>query len=56
MEVDREEWKKELLDHEELFNRMYDKLPKELFFIRELLLSALWRSPETLDIVNELTS
>jgi phosphoenolpyruvate carboxykinase (GTP) len=25
---------------------MYDKLPKEFFFIRELLLSSLWRSPE----------
>ncbi|MFZ4056600.1 MAG: phosphoenolpyruvate carboxykinase (GTP) [Ferruginibacter sp.] len=46
MTVDREPWKKELLSHEELFSRMYDKLPKEFFFIRELLLSALWRSPE----------
>jgi phosphoenolpyruvate carboxykinase (GTP) len=25
---------------------MFDKLPKEYFFMRELLLSALWRSPE----------
>jgi phosphoenolpyruvate carboxykinase (GTP) len=46
MTVDREPWKKELLSHEALFSRMYDKLPKEFFFIRELLLSALWRSPE----------
>jgi phosphoenolpyruvate carboxykinase (GTP) len=46
MEVDREAWKAELLDHEELFARMYDKLPKEFIFMRELLLSALWRSPE----------
>lgn len=46
MEVDREQWKKELLSHEELFERMYDKLPKEFFYMRELLLSALWRSPE----------
>ena len=45
MEVDREAWKKELLGHEELFARMYDKLPKEFIFMRELLLSALWRSP-----------
>jgi phosphoenolpyruvate carboxykinase (GTP) len=44
--IDREQWKKELLSHEELFERIYDKLPKEFFFIRELLLSALWRSPE----------
>jgi len=46
MSVDREEWKQELLSHEELFTRVYDRLPKELIFIRELLLSSLWRSPE----------
>jgi phosphoenolpyruvate carboxykinase (GTP) len=46
MEVDREAWKAELLSHEELFSRMYDRLPKEFIFMRELLLSALWRSPE----------
>lgn len=46
MTVDREPWKKELLSHEELFSRFYDKLPKEFIFMKELLLSALWRSPE----------
>lgn len=46
MTVDREPWKQELLSHEELFSKLYDKLPKEFYFIRELLLSALWRSPE----------
>jgi phosphoenolpyruvate carboxykinase (GTP) len=46
MDVDREAWKKEILAHEELFSMMYDKLPKEFFFMRELLLSGLWRSPE----------
>lgn len=46
MAVDREPWKQELLSHEELFEKMYDRLPKEFFFIRELLLSALWRSTE----------
>jgi len=46
MDVDRELWKNEILAHEELFARMYDKLPKEFFFMRELLLSGLWRSPE----------
>jgi phosphoenolpyruvate carboxykinase (GTP) len=44
--IDREPWKQELLSHEELFSKLYDKLPKEFFFLRELLLSALWRSPE----------
>lgn len=47
MDIDREAWKHELLDHAELFERMYDKLPKEFIFMRELLLSSLWRSPQT---------
>jgi phosphoenolpyruvate carboxykinase (GTP) len=46
MTINREEWKTELLSHAELFERMYDKLPKEFIFMRELLLSSLWRSPE----------
>jgi phosphoenolpyruvate carboxykinase (GTP) len=46
MLVDREQWKQELLSHAELFERMYDRLPKEFIFMRELLLSSLWRSPE----------
>lgn len=46
MTVDREPGKQELFGHEELFEKMYDKLPKEFFFMRELLLSSLWRSPE----------
>ena len=46
MTVEREPGKKELLSHEELFEKMYDKMPKEFFFMRELLLSSLWRSPE----------
>ena len=44
--IDRELWKQELLSHEELFAKLYDKLPKEFIFMKELLLSALWRSPE----------
>ena len=47
MDIDRELWKQELLGHAELFERMYDKLPKEYIFMRELLLSGLWRSPAT---------
>ncbi len=45
MLIDREQWKHELLGHAELFERMYDRLPKEFIFMRELLLSSLWRSP-----------
>ncbi|MCZ8353307.1 MAG: phosphoenolpyruvate carboxykinase (GTP) [Cyclobacteriaceae bacterium] len=44
MTIDREAWKQELLSHAELFERMYDKLPKEYIFMRELMLSSLWRS------------
>ena len=50
MAVDREEWKAEVLSHEALFTRLYDRLPKEFIFMRELLLSSLWRSPEHWEI------
>jgi phosphoenolpyruvate carboxykinase (GTP) len=53
MAVEREPGKQELFGHEELFEKMYDKLPKEFFFIRELLLSSLWRSPEKWELVPE---
>ena len=46
MNVDREQWKSELLSHRELFERLYDRLPQEFMYMRELILSALWRSPE----------
>ena len=32
--------------HEELFSNLYDRLPKEMIFVRQLLLSSLFRSPE----------
>jgi phosphoenolpyruvate carboxykinase (GTP) len=46
MMIDRELWKSEMHGHEELFEKMYDRIPKEFLFMKELLLSALWRSPE----------
>jgi len=46
MLIDREAWKEEILSHEELFAKLYDKLPREFSHIRELLLNALWRSAE----------
>jgi Phosphoenolpyruvate carboxykinase (GTP) len=46
MAVDRQSWVAEMLSHEELFIKLYDRLPKELIYIRELILSSLWRSPE----------
>jgi phosphoenolpyruvate carboxykinase (GTP) len=46
MSIERDAWIHELLLHEELFVRLYDKLPKEFVLKRELLLATLWRSPE----------
>ena len=45
MKIDRDEWRLEVLRHEELLERLYDKLPREFRPMRELILSGLWRSP-----------
>ena len=45
MEVDRERWQGEIASHDALFVRLYDRLPKEFLFLKELTLSALWRTP-----------
>lgn len=45
MTIDTEEWKQELLGHEEFFHKLYDQLPREFGHMRELFLSGLWRSP-----------
>ncbi len=50
MSVDREEWQAEMLSHEELFIKLYDRLPKEFRSVRDLILSSLWRSPEHWEI------
>jgi phosphoenolpyruvate carboxykinase (GTP) len=53
MSVDRGVWMKEILSHDELFMRLYDRLPKEMLYIRELILSSLWRSPEHWELAPE---
>jgi phosphoenolpyruvate carboxykinase (GTP) len=45
MAVDRNEWRRELLLHEELFEKLYDRLPWEFPPMRQLLLASLWRLP-----------
>ncbi|QQS32769.1 MAG: phosphoenolpyruvate carboxykinase (GTP) [Acidobacteriota bacterium] len=44
MNLDRDMWLQEIAMHDELFFQLYDRLPKEMTFIRELLVSNLWRS------------
>ena len=39
--IDRDDWKNEALEQDELFIRLYDRLPKDLLFERELLISRL---------------
>src|SRR4029079_8833239 len=39
MTIDRAAWVGEIQSHEELFAKLYDRLPNELIFTRELLLS-----------------
>ena len=53
MSLDRDAWNAEILSHEELFLKLYDRLPKELNMIRQLMLSSLWRSPEHWEIAHD---
>jgi phosphoenolpyruvate carboxykinase (GTP) len=46
MNLDRDMWLKEIAMHDELFFDLYDRLPKEMTFIRELLVSNLWRAQD----------
>ena len=39
--------------HDELFIKLYDRLPKEMLCMRELTLSALWRTPEHWEVASE---
>jgi phosphoenolpyruvate carboxykinase (GTP) len=53
MSVDRDVWMREILSHDELFLRIYDRLPKELLATRELIISSLWRSPKHWELAPE---
>jgi phosphoenolpyruvate carboxykinase (GTP) len=55
MTVDKDEWGKELLQHDELFMKLFDRIPKEMLAIRELTLSAMWRSPDRWELTSDPT-
>lgn len=55
MAIDRQEWAEEVLLHEELFIRLYDRLPKEMVAMRDLILSALYRSPSHWELRSDPT-
>jgi phosphoenolpyruvate carboxykinase (GTP) len=44
MSTSRDEWVQELASHDELFFKLYDRLPREFPAIRDLLLASLWRA------------
>jgi phosphoenolpyruvate carboxykinase (GTP) len=45
MKVNRDEWVQEIASHDELFFKLYDRLPRELPAIRDLMITSLWRTP-----------
>ena len=46
MSIDKSDWDKELLETDELFIKLYDRIPKEMMAIKSLMLSGMWRSPD----------
>ena len=55
MSIDKKDWDKELLETDELFIRLYDRIPKEMMAIKELMLSGMWRSPKHWEMVSDPT-
>jgi phosphoenolpyruvate carboxykinase (GTP) len=52
MAVTRDSGNTEAHAHEELFDRFFDRLPKEFIYERELLRSRLWRSPDRWELMD----
>ena len=53
MRIDREAGVADARSQEELFDKFFDRVPKEMLFERELLKSRLWRSPATWELALE---
>jgi phosphoenolpyruvate carboxykinase (GTP) len=45
MSIDRNERVQEMASHDELFFKLFDRLPREFPAIRDVMLAALWRTP-----------
>ena len=54
MAIDREAASVEVRQHEELFDKFLDRLPKEFILERELLRLRLWRSPAHWELASEI--
>jgi phosphoenolpyruvate carboxykinase (GTP) len=54
MRVDREAGVADARGQEELFDKFFDRVPKELLYERELLKSRLWRSPAVWELAGEV--
>ena len=55
MSIDKSDWDKELLETDELFIRLYDRIPKEMIAIKDLMLSSMWRSPDHWEMTGDPT-
>jgi phosphoenolpyruvate carboxykinase (GTP) len=47
MNADRDDWVQELASHDELFFKLYGRLPKEFPAIRDLKIASVWAAPAT---------
>jgi len=45
MDVSRDEWMQEIASHDKLFFKLFDRLPREMPSVRDLLLASLCRLP-----------
>ncbi len=54
MAIDRDAGALEVRQHEELFDKFLDRLPKEFLLEREMLRLRLWRSPEHWELAREV--
>ena len=53
MRIDRTSATNEANDHQELFDRFFDRLPKEFVYEREMLKSRLWRGPKVWELARD---